>query len=309
MILVLIGALVLTGSAVALLGRALLKPRMQATETVAEVRSYGFKGTRVTPREAHPDRGLALLPRLDSLAAKIGDAVARHFPSLGSKAIRQNLTAAGMYTTSPGQVLGYQTLGGIGLPVLWLWLAISGHVSGLLVVLGAGTAVLAGWGGPSYYIRRRGEARLDRIEHEMPELIDALVTMVEAGIAFAGALQMAGRRFRGPLGHELRLTIQEQNMGLGMSEALSNMLKRVDRPSVRSFVRSMVQGELLGVPIAQTLRSLATEMRKRRRQAAEERAQKAPIKMLFPLVFLIFPSMFLILLGPALLRVGEIFGG
>jgi tight adherence protein C len=87
------------------------------------------------------------------------------------------------------------------------------------------------------------------------------------------------------------------------------MLERCDTPAVRSFVRSIAQGELLGVSTAQTLRNLATEMRKRRRQGAEERAQKAPVKMLFPLVFLIFPAMYIILLGPAALRVANLFGG
>jgi tight adherence protein C len=307
MILLLIAAL-LIGSAVVLLGRAALKPRFQATETVAEVRSYGFKGTGAARREVQAEH-LGLRQQLDRLAISLGDALARRFPSLSVEAMRRNLAAAGMYTTSPGKVIGYQALGGIGIPVLWLWISITGHVPGLVVVLGTIVTALAGWVVPNSYVRRRGEARLAQIEYEMPELIDALVTMVEAGIAFAGALQLAGRRFRGPLGHELRLTLQEQSMGLAMNEALSNLLKRVDKPAMRSFVRSMVQGELLGVPIAQTLRSLATDMRKRRRQAAEERAHKAPVKMLFPLVFLIFPSMFLILLGPAVLRIKDLFGG
>ena len=88
-------------------------------------------------------------------------------------------------------------------------------------------------------------------------------------------------------------------MGLTTEEALGNMLVRVDTPAMRSFVRAVTQGEALGVSIGDILRSLANEMRKRRRAAAEERAQKAPVKILFPLVFLIFPAMFVILLGPA----------
>jgi tight adherence protein C len=309
MILVLIAALVLTGGAAVLLARALIKPRLQATQTVAEVRSYAFK--RATPVSlAAPRHGdLSLQRGLDNLAVTVGGLVAKRFPSLGLDSMRRNLMTAGLYTTSPGKVIGYQALGAIVLPILWVWIAVTGHVQGLIILVGTILAVLVGWVGPSAYVRRRGEARLAQIEYELPDLIDALVTMVEAGVAFAGAFQLAAKRFRGPLGHELRLAIQEQSLGLGMTQALSNMLERVDGPSMRSFIRSMVQGELLGVPVAQTLRSLATEMRKRRRQAAEERAQKAPIKMLFPLVFLIFPSMFLILLGPALLRMRDIFGG
>jgi tight adherence protein C len=92
-----------------------------------------------------------------------------------------------------------------------------------------------------------------------------------------------------------------------MNEALEGMLRRSDTPSLRTFVRSILQGETLGVSIGQIMRNLAVEMRKRRRAAAEERAQKAPIKMLFPLIFLIFPAMFVIILGPAAFQVGKIF--
>ena len=94
-------------------------------------------------------------------------------------------------------------------------------------------------------------------------------------------------------------------MGLSTNEALQNMLARAETPAMRSFVRSIVQGEILGVSIGEIMRNLATEMRKRRRAAAEERAQKAPIKILFPLIFLIFPAMFVILLGAGRLPVSR----
>ncbi len=88
-------------------------------------------------------------------------------------------------------------------------------------------------------------------------------------------------------------------------EALENWLRRCDTPSVRGFVRAMVQGERLGVSIGQILRNQAVEMRARQKAVVEERAQKAPLKILFPLVFLIFPAMFLIILGPALLNISK----
>jgi tight adherence protein C len=98
-------------------------------------------------------------------------------------------------------------------------------------------------------------------------------------------------------------------MGLQLLQALDNMLKRCDTPAMRSFVRAMVQGERLGVSVGQILRSLALEMRKRRRAKAEEQAQKAPLKILFPLVFLIFPAMFVVILGPAVISIFDAFKG
>ena len=96
-------------------------------------------------------------------------------------------------------------------------------------------------------------------------------------------------------------------MGLSTIEGLRNMLVRCDTPSMRSFIRAVLQGEALGVSIGEIMRNLALEMRKRRRQGAEERAQKAPVKMLFPLIFLIFPAMFVVLLGPVIFKFGDSF--
>jgi len=113
-----------------------------------------------------------------------------------------------------------------------------------------------------------------------------------------------------PLGSELRLTLGEQAMGLTMNDALKNMLERTNRSvSMRAFVQSIVQGETMGVSIGKTLRDLAVDMRKRRRQQAEERAQKAPIKLLFPLTFLILPAMMIVILGPAVRAVAHGLGG
>jgi tight adherence protein C len=148
-------------------------------------------------------------------------------------------------------------------------------------------------------VQSRAKRRQNEIDYQLPELIDLLVVTVEAGIGFTGSLRIASDRLSGPLGEELRLTLQEQAMGLTTNEALANMLERAETPGLRSFIRSVLQGETLGVSIGQILRNVALEMRKRRRSIAEERAQKAPIKILFPLIFLIFPPMFVILLAPA----------
>jgi tight adherence protein C len=135
------------------------------------------------------------------------------------------------------------------------------------------------------------------------------VVTVEAGLGFNGSLRVAAERFHGPLRDELRLTLQEQRLGLPTNVALTNLLERCETPSMRSFVRSVLQGENLGVSIGQIMRNLGVEMRKRRRQYAEERAQKAPVKMLFPLIFLLLPALFIVLLFPALYTFLQTFGG
>jgi tight adherence protein C len=121
-------------------------------------------------------------------------------------------------------------------------------------------------------------------------------------------LQLVARRVEGPLAQELRISLREQAMGLTVEDALQNMLKRVDTLTVRAFVQAIIQGELLGVSIGKVLRDLATDMRKRRRQMAEERAQKAPTKILFPLVFLILPALFIIVLGGPIMGMAKTFG-
>ena len=150
---------------------------------------------------------------------------------------------------------------------------------------------------------------MEQIDRALPELVDVLTATMEAGLGFAGSLQMVAQRFGGPLGQELRLTLQEQRMGLSTERALSHLLERCDTPSVRAFVRTVLQGDSLGVSIAAMLRNLATEVRKRRRQSAHERIQKAPVKMLFPLVFLLLPALLIVLLYPAASQLLNQLGG
>ena len=111
----------------------------------------------------------------------------------------------------------------------------------------------------------------------------------------------------GPIRDELALMLQEIRMGVARDEAMQHVVDRIDSRNLRVWVRSLVQGNALGVPLGQILRNLSVDMRIRRRQAAEERAQKAPVKMTFPTVFLIFPALLTVLLGPAAFRIIEVF--
>ena len=290
---ILLSALSFIGVAFALGARAFIMSRTRADAALQQIGSYGFK----TERETSERRGLYSV--VDALAGAVGAIASRRFGTGHEREIRNRLMAAGMYGVTPRKFVGYRALSAVGAPLLWAWFGTVTDSPVLIVVLGTFIAVVVGWLVPSLLVQRRAARRFEEIDYELPELVDVLVVSVEAGLGFNGAMQVASERLHGPLGDELRLTLQEQSMGLSSQEALRNLLERCDTPFVRSFVRSVLQGETLGVSIGQIMRELATDIRKRRRQAAEERAQKAPIKILFPLIFLIFPAMFVILLGPA----------
>ena len=290
----LITGLFLSGLAFALVGRALMLSRTRTGVTLAQIGSYGFKGGQEGASEA---RGLYSV--IDALAGLIGGVVSRRFGSVREAQLRNQLVAAGLYGTTPRKFMGYRALCAVSVPVVWGWLAAVGGFPVFMLIVGAMFGVIIGWSTPQIIVRRRAERRYEQIDYELPELVDVLVVTVEAGLGFNGSLQVASERLHGPLGDELRLTLQEQSMGLSTSEALRHLLDRCDTPYMRSFVRSVLQGETLGVSIGQIMRNLAVDIRKRRRAAAEEKAQKAPIKLLFPLVFLIFPGMFVVLLAPA----------
>jgi tight adherence protein C len=294
LLLFLLIGLALAGASVYLVARAVSMPRMRTVENIAKIDSYGYSRSVEGVEDSSQMRGA-----LDDIAGAIGSVVARRFTGAREQEVRGRLMAAGLYGMAPRRFIGYQTLAAITFPAAWIWFSGTTGWSGVIVVIGFIVAIYFGWRAPLVLVDRRARFRLEEIDYDLPELVDLLVVTVEAGLGFAGSLQVASERIEGPLGQELRLTLQEQSMGLTTEEALRNMLARADTPAVRSFVRAVTQGETLGVSIGDILRSLATEMRKRRRAAAEERAQKAPVKILFPLVFLIFPAMFVILLGPA----------
>ena len=302
MLLFLVG-LVLLAMTTVLAARALAMPRLRAQENTAKIGDYGF-GSGVPEAT---DEG-SLLGVFDGLASVVGAAFTLRRGEERAMKAKKLLMAAGMYNVDPRRLVGYQLLGAGGYAAIWLWFMASGGPSFLVAVLGGIGGTVAAFKLPMIIIGRRARARLEEIEYDLPELIDLLVVSVEAGLGFSAAIKAASERLTGPLGAEMRLMLQEQKMGLSVIEALQNVLNRVETPSLRSFVRSVVQGEQLGISIGQVLRSVADEMRKRRKAAAEERAQKAPIKMLFPLIFLIFPAMFIVLLGPAIFAFMEALG-
>jgi tight adherence protein C len=290
--------LVLLGTAVALISRGVIAARLRTVDSLGQIGRYGFAGGAPDIAPTDGLRGF-----FDSTASSIGLFLTERLKLMNEERLRKTLVSAGMYGTSPRMLIGYQLLAGVAFPALWIWIALGAGASASLTIIAALFFAGIGWFGPGFVVQRRAEGRMYRIDRNMPELIDLLVVTVEAGLSLSAALQLAGDRLKGPLGDELRIVLQEQRMGLTPVQALENMVGRCPTPAVESFTRAMVQGQLLGVSIGQILRSLAVEMRKRRRAAAEQQAQKAPIKMLFPLVFMIFPALFVVILGPAIVSI------
>jgi tight adherence protein C len=301
MIVILLLALMFVGLAVSL---ALRAAQGSKTDVLSQVAAYGFA---VGAAPALEQRNAL---QTGEIANKIGLRLASRLQVEQARALRQLLNSAGYYRTTVTQYLGYRALAVAGLPGVVLFLGVLAGGVGIVTIVIAAVAGGIGWILPKTLVERKAAQRTTRIDYEVPELVDLLVTSIEAGVGFGSALQLSARRVRDPLGQELRLTLGEQAMGLTMNEALQNMLERTDRSaSMRAFVQAIVQGETMGVSIGKTLRDLAVDMRKRRRQAAEERAQKAPIKLLFPLTFLILPAMMIVILGPAVRAVSHGLGG
>ncbi|HSC50626.1 MAG TPA: type II secretion system F family protein [Gaiellaceae bacterium] len=296
MVILLLLGIVLTGVAVMAAARTVAFGVLRRRETLAQIDAYGFQGVDVAPRERR-----SLKELVERLVTAIGRLALKHLNPEHEAKLRSLLRAAGYYGTEPATFLGYRITLAVFVPFLWLVLLTEAGALGARAVVGIGMLAGLGWVMPKFVLERRATKRLQDIDREMPELVDLLVTTVEAGVGFASSLQLVARRVEGPLGQELRLALQEQSMGMTIEDALKHMLSRVDSASVRAFVQAILQGQTLGVSIGKILRDLAVDMRKRRRQVAEERAQKAPTKILFPLVILILPALLIVALGGPLL--------
>jgi tight adherence protein C len=185
----------------------------------------------------------------------------------------------------------------VGLGLFFGFAMASGGKRIVLALFFAGAAIYL----PSFFLRRAATRRAERINGELPHFVDQLAISVEAGMAFdaaAGYLCDAGD---GPLVEEIRRVLAETKVGLSRQQALRNFATRVDSEEVSAFVNAVLSSEQLGSPLSAILRSQAADCRHRRRMHAEETAQKAPVKMLFPIVIFIFPVMAVVILGPAIL--------
>jgi tight adherence protein C len=302
MVLALIIALISVGLAIALAVRAAALPRIRAGEALGQIEAYGY----AQPGMADAESRHAVLPQF---ARRVSEMLRGGAAERREEETRKLLLAAGIWNTAPASFIGYRMLAATASSLVLAWLLINAGASALVVVILAGYAGIMGWFGPAAALKSRARRRSEQIEVELPELIDLLVVTLEAGLGFTAALKRSGERVRAPLGDEIRLALHEHSLGLTVEQALQNFLDRCSAPAVRAFVRAVNQGESLGVSIGQVMRELAGDLRLRRKQIIEERAQKAPIKMLFPLAFLILPAIFVVVLFPGLYEIIDTLGG
>lgn len=170
-------------------------------------------------------------------------------------------------------------------------------VVGWILFLAIGVAV--GFWAPDLFLYQKAYDRAEKLRRELPDAIDLMTISVEAGLGFDAAVQQVSRNTEGPLAEEFARMLREMQLGQSRSEALRGLAERSHVDEVKSFVGAMVQADSFGIPIAQVLRVQSSEMRVKRRQRAEEKAQQVPVKITVPLIFCILPCLFIMILGPA----------
>ena len=194
-----------------------------------------------------------------------------------------------------------------------------GLVAGLLVSLLLGTSLpvrlgmlllgaAAGFWAPDGLLYQRAYDRAEQVQRALPDAIDLLTISVEAGLGFDAAVQQVARNTEGPLAEELARLLQEMQLGQGRAQALRSLADRTEVDDLKAFVGAMVQADSFGVPIGSVLRVQSQEIRVKRRQRAEEKAQQVPVKMTVPLIFFILPCLFVAVMGPAALNIMDSFG-
>jgi tight adherence protein C len=241
-----------------------------------------------------------LVPFMTKLSAILG----RFTPAGYVQTVREKLVKAGNPAgLDADRFLTLKLLGAVSI-VFWPFLAFKiADLSGFYGMIVTGLLWGMSFFGPDVFVQRKMDQRQYLIATRLPDVLDLLVISVEAGLGFEQAIDRTVEAVPGPLADEFRRMLQETRMGATRAEALRAMDERCQVPELRSFILAMLQADTFGVSIGRLLRSQADDMRIRRRQRAQEAAQKAPVKMLFPLIFCIFPSLFVVILGPAVLQI------
>jgi len=300
-VLLIVFAILFLAGAAYLVGEAVTAPAREREGSVKRAANYGKVRAALGERE-QPFRDRVVGPARDRLAKL----VLRIHPKTTVDGVRGRLLAAGLRNVSPTGFLAAKAAVGIGGLVL-------GMLLGGAFVGGAGVLIFGvalggiGFLAPDFVVGARARKRRDQIRAQLPDALDLLAVSVEAGLGFDGAISKLTDHMDGALSEEFGLTLNEIRIGESRQDALKKLSARTDTPEIAGFTRAIIQADHLGISLGRILRVQATDTRQRRQAAAEEKAMKAPIKMLFPTVLFIFPAMFLVILGPAFLNLSKIF--
>ena len=265
----------------------------------AEARISRLARPRTNQMEA-PFSDRVVVPVFSGLARTLVELLPHAFV----KRINAQLVAAG----SPMSTQAFFTLAlmmGLLLPAgAFAFLASSGANAAIAVIV---ALFFAAFGSltPFLWLKRRVRRRKMAIWKSLADAFDLITVSVEAGLGLDAALRQVAERLRGPLGDEIGRTLREIGMGRPRREALEDMATRVDVKELGTFVNAVIQAEQLGTSLGRVLRAQGTSLRIKRRQRAEEMARRAPVKMVFPLVFFIMPTFFVVALGPMAIRLVE----
>jgi tight adherence protein C len=295
-------AFVCVGGAAFMISEAATYPSRLKARSIKRASEYGRVHIPRNELELLRFRERVLAPtaaRLASIPLKLN-------PRTNVAAIGKKIVAAGLSqrltTSSFLAIKGGSTLAG---GLLGLLLAVTGSFASALIFMPIFGAL--GFLVPDWVLTFKIRSRREAIRSDLPDALDLLAVSVEAGLGFDGAVTKLTEHMDGPLVEEFALMLNEVRVGETRSVALRKMAERIDAMELSNFIRAVIQADQLGISLARILRVQAADTRLRRQAAAEEKAMKAPIKMLLPTVFFIFPSMFIVILGPALLNIMAVF--
>ena len=277
--------------------------RRQVFKALRSVRAIELTPTDVRKRElAVPFFQRALIPGMK----RVGSLGRRLTPGSVTERLAKELVYAGSPVGWDAERILAMKLLGIGVFAgLGFLFGKLGGLKAIQTFVIVGLMVYVGWYLPEWILRSKSGARQKAMQRALPDALDLLSITVEAGLGFDAAVARVARQAGGPLGEELHRVLQEMQIGKSRSDALRDLADRTSIAELKSFVLAMVQADIFGISIAKVLQVQAKEMRLKRRQRAEEQAQKVPVKIVFPLILCIFPSLFIVLLGPAAITIYE----